>query len=117
MVVQFFTDFKENKTNSKIQLKFLDGPKTDQVFSFPDSKGTVKIGRMSDCEIRFDDTALSRNQCCIQFIEGQWILKDGTGSKLSTNGTWLFADELFKIFDNMVFKAGQILFQANLLSH
>lgn len=42
----------------------------------------------------------------IQEVNGSWILKDGTGDKLSTNGTWLFVDELFKVFDGMVFKAG-----------
>lgn len=31
----------------------------------------------------------------IQFIDGNWVLKDGDGTKLSTNGTWLFVDELF----------------------
>jgi len=30
MVVQFFTDYREDKPNSKMQIKFLDGPKTDQ---------------------------------------------------------------------------------------
>lgn len=40
------------------------------------------------------------------------MLNDGDGEKLSTNGTWLFVDELFKIYDNMIFKAGQTLFKA-----
>jgi hypothetical protein len=35
----------------------------------------------------------------ITYIDGNWILKDGDGTKLSTNGTWLFVDELFKIYD------------------
>jgi len=39
-------------------------------------------------------------------VDGSWILKDGNGEKLSTNGTWLFVDELFKIYDGMTFKAG-----------
>jgi hypothetical protein len=42
----------------------------------------------------------------IIFEDGNWILKDGDGAKLSTNGTWLFVDELFKIYDQMIFKAG-----------
>ena len=42
----------------------------------------------------------------IQFADGNWILKDGDGIKLSTNGTWLFVDELFRIYDQMIFKAG-----------
>jgi len=35
----------------------------------------------------------------IIFEDGNWVLKDGDGGKLSTNGTWLFVDELFKIYD------------------
>ena len=39
----------------RIQLKFIDGPKTDQSFVFSaDQK--VHIGRMPSCDIRFDDT-------------------------------------------------------------
>ena len=51
----------------------------------------------------------------IVFYEGNWILKDGDGTKASTNGTWLFADELFKIYDNMIFKAGLTLFKTTLI--
>ncbi len=69
---------------------------------------------MSDCDVRFDDHGLSRCQCLITFVNGCWILKDGNGESLSTNGTWLFVDELFKIYDGMTFKAGQILFQTHL---
>lgn len=42
----------------------------------------------------------------ITYVDGSWVLKDGDGAKLSTNGTWLFVDELFQIYDKMVFKAG-----------
>jgi hypothetical protein len=40
--------------------------------------------------------------------EGIWILKDGDpeNNKKSTNGTWLFVDELFPMCDGLVFKAG-----------
>ncbi len=59
------------RPNGKIQLKFLDGPKTDQTLyfvhvtssTFHANDGVVKIGRMSDCEVRFDDNSLSRYQC------------------------------------------------------
>jgi len=40
-------------------LKFIDGPKLDQVFTFsPNEK--VLIGRMPTCSIKFDDNQLSR---------------------------------------------------------
>jgi hypothetical protein len=45
---------------------------------------------------------------------GVWLLKDGDDDKNSTNGTWLFVDELFPISDQMIFKAGQTLFRANI---
>ena len=80
-------------------MKFLDGPKTDQSFTFSQASGIIRIGRMSSCDIKFDDNSLSRQQCCIQFSDGYWFLKDGDGNKLSTNGTWLFVDELFKVYD------------------
>jgi len=41
----------------------------------------------------------------IQYLDGNWVLKDGDGAKLSTNGTWLFVDELFKIYDQMIFRS------------
>jgi hypothetical protein len=72
---------------------------------------------MTHCDIKFDDNSLSRLQCSINFEGGNWIIKDGDGAKFSTNGTWLFVDELFKMYDQMIFKAGQTLFRANLIPH
>jgi len=84
------------------------------VFTFKrDEK--ILIGRMPSCSIKFDDNQLSRLQCTIECVDGNWILKDGDGMKSSTNGTWLFVDELFKIYDGMVFKAGQTLFRTRKL--
>ena len=44
----------------------------------------------------------------IQPGQGVWVLRDGDpdNGKKSTNGTWLFVDELFPISDGLVFKAG-----------
>ena len=48
--------------------------------------------------------------------KGIWVLRDGDpdNGKKSTNGTWLFVDELFPISDELVFKAGHTLFQSSL---
>ena len=45
---------------------------------------------------------------------GIWVLRDGdpANGKKSTNGTWLFVDELFPICDGLVFKAGQTMFES-----
>lgn len=103
-------------SKNRIQLKFIDGPKTDLAFDFGPEEH-VLIGRMPTCQIKFDDNQLSRLQCSIYHDSsvGGWIVCDGDGDKMSTNGTWLFVDELHEITDNMVFKTGQILFQAQLV--
>lgn len=45
------------------------------------------------------------------------MLCDGDPSKgkKSTNGTWLFVDELFPMGDDLVFKAGQTLMKTSIL--
>lgn len=100
----------------KITLKFIDGPKSDQVFQFQSTESPIRIGRQSDCQIRFDDNSLSRYQCLMTYEAGAgWHLQDGDGRKNSTNGTWLFADFAFEVFNHMVFKAGQSLFEVSVL--
>lgn len=70
MVVQFSSDIidpSNQEVVQKITLKFLDGPKIDKEFSFTEYQKTIKIGRMSSCQIKFDDNALSRLQCQIKY--------------------------------------------------
>lgn len=57
----------------------------------------------------------SRVQCRIDYIDDKFILRDGNGQKPSTNGTWLFAAEDEKIYDQMIFKAGKSLFKIEFL--
>ena len=47
----------------------------------------------------------------IESSNDNWVLSDGNGDKASTNGTWLFVDDAFMVHNQMVFKAGQTLFQ------
>ena len=143
MVVQFSGDIdpQTQKVIQKVTFKFLDGPKIDKSFTFNENNEIIKIGRMSQCQIKFDDNSLSRLQCQIEYRvydpnadyeyynavnldgmpiqagQGIWVLKDGdpANGKKSTNGTWLFVDELFPICDTLVFKAGQTLFQSKIL--
>lgn len=49
--------------------------------------------------LNFDEMIIKIYTYSITFVDGNWMLKDGDGTKLSTNGTWLFVDELFKIYD------------------
>ena len=59
---------------------------------------------------------MSRVQCRIDYIDDKWILKDGDGTKQSTNGTWLFAGDEERIptgdEKGIMFKAGATLFRA-----
>lgn len=82
----------------------------DEYRVFKQDDAPITIGRSHECSIAFKEGNLSRVQCRIDFIDDKWIIKDGTGQKPSTNGTWLFAGEEEKIYDKMIFKAGQSLF-------
>lgn len=101
--------------DKKIVIKFLEGPKINEEFTFQPSDDIILVGRMADCRIRFDDSNLSRYQCNISFhpLKG-WILKDGIGDKKSTNGTWLYVEEEFEVYQKLIFKAGKTLFEATL---
>jgi len=44
------------------------------------------------------------------------MICDGDGTKTSTNGTWLFVENPTKIYDGMIFKAGQLLFKARIVN-
>lgn len=82
------------------------------MFTYQPGDKPVTIGRMADCNVRFDDNSLSRYQCTLSHVPGKgWMASDGDGKRASTNGTWLFVDDMFEVFNNMVFKAGQTLFQ------
>ena len=108
-----------NLENNLLTLRFIEGPKVDhksyfsfRTFSPEDSP--IKIGRMNDCDIRFDDNSLSRYHCFMCYNDC-WMLYDGDGKKLSTNGTWLFVEQFFDIYDSMVFKVGESLFKAKMV--
>lgn len=59
MVVQIQNEYTD-RLHSKIHLKFLDGPKTDQTFTFSDTCNMIRIGRMTNCDVKFEDNSLSR---------------------------------------------------------
>lgn len=74
------------------------------------------IGRTEQCQVRFNDTSLSRLQCRIDFIDDKWFIRDGDGDKkASTNGTWLFAEEEIRLESDSVIKAGLSLFKVMLI--
>jgi len=44
--------------------------------------------------------------------ENSWILYDGAGQpdKRSTNGTWVYVDDNFRLYDSVVFRGCNYLF-------
>lgn len=59
---------------------------------------------------------LSKFQSQIYFEQGKWLMEDGFKGKRSLNGTWLYLNEDFQIYEGMTFKANQTLFQASILN-
>lgn len=106
-----------NETNEgpTLVLKFVEGLKINEVYTFKPLDKIAKVGRMSDCEIKFDGTNLSRYQCTLEYKEDKgWVVSDGFNGKPSTNGTWLFVQDFFEITQDEIVKIGQTLFKITL---
>ena len=73
------------------------------------------VGRGVKCNLEIKDEGLSRVQCRIDFINDIWSIRDGDGEKGSTNGTWLFADRMTLLKEGVIVKAGQAVFQVNMI--
>ncbi|OMJ66943.1 hypothetical protein SteCoe_36043 [Stentor coeruleus] len=102
-----------NIENNLLTIRFVEGPKADHKSTYSPEDSPIKIGRFNDCDIRFEDTSLSRNHCYMYYADA-WMIMDGDGKKLSTNGTWLFVEQFFEFYDGLVFKAGESLFKAKI---
>lgn len=107
-----------------MRLKLFGGPSTGEVFYFrpddePDKEPqSIKIGRSNQCQVVIEDAVLSKLQCYIYFCYARecWILEDGApGGKRSLNGTWLYLNEDYEMYDGMTFKVNQVLFQASIV--
>ena len=79
----------------------------------------ITIGRSQKCNIVIEDMMLSKMQSYIEYNarEECFYLNDGDGEKESTNGTWVFILNPFKITNNFLFKAEHTLFVANLINN
>ena len=72
---------------------------------FFDKKHTqmITIGRDSKCTYSFkNDKSYSRIQTTITYENGKWVIRDGSGVRESTNGTWVFGLHSFVIKNNMI---------------
>ena len=79
----------------------------------------ITIGRNEKCDIVLDDAMLSKVHSCIEYDpkDKLFYLHDGDKNRESTNGTWAFILNSFKITDNFLFKAERTLFMATLTNN
>ena len=71
------------------------------------SKKEVTIGRNKDCDFSFpSNKSFSRVQTTFEFDEEnqEWVIIDGSRTKSSTNGTWVFCTHSFPVKDKMIFE-------------
>ena len=65
----------------------------------------MTIGRGADCNFSFEkDKSFSRIQTSFLYDENtkEWTIIDGSKTKSSTNGTWVFGTHSFEIKDQMI---------------
>ena len=70
----------------------------------PSSKKEVTIGRNKECDFAFpNNKSFSRTQTTFEYDEEnqEWIIIDGSRTKSSTNGTWVFCTHSYLIKDKM----------------
>ena len=80
------------------------------------SKKEVTIGRNKDCDFSFpNNKSFSRTQTTFEYDEEnqEWIIIDGSRTKSSTNGTWVFCSHSFPIKDKMLFEVLNYRVQIN----
>ncbi len=84
---------------------------------FPPMNKNIIIGRYSLADIHLNDKLISKIHCVVNYTEKDgWTIFDGHEDKPSTNGTWLYLSENVEIYDKMIFKSNQIIFQSFLNS-
>jgi len=103
----------------KLKLKIFGGPSAGEIYYYrTDPTGRpIVIGRTPECDIRINDKLLSKSQASITFStdDSSWVLSDGCNNKPSTNGTWLYLNENFKMHSGMIFKANQTIFNVDFI--
>ena len=104
MIFQINITDDKNLEITNLSCKDNNGAIMKEVFKYNETT-EVSIGRDSKCTIAFPkDKSFSRIQTTFLFDEKekQWRVIDGSRSKSSTNGTWIFGTHSFPIKDQMI---------------
>ncbi|OMJ89731.1 hypothetical protein SteCoe_8096 [Stentor coeruleus] len=108
--------YKNNEdTFPKLRLKIFRTGALTEVYSFHAQEFymcRILIGRSKKCNVVIDDGMISKIHANVVFNnQKKWIIEDGTGDECSLNGMWVFANQDFRIVENMEFKACESFFR------
>lgn len=116
---------EDDGPHEQLKLKIFGGANNGDVYEYHVSQmengdKIITMGRTPECDIKINDKLLSKAQCYIKMVFLQdgsyrWVLFDGVNGKPSTNGTWLYINEDMHMYDGMVFKANQTIFNASMV--
>ncbi len=111
------TGDEDAQRGARLKLKIFGGPTSGEIFYFKNEGQEILVGRTPNCDVRIEDKLLSKTQCHIRCVEDdQWIVVDGYNGKPSTNGTWIYLNEDYEIYDGISLKANQTIFSGHLIS-
>ncbi len=99
----------ENKANSILKKECFD-PKEIQL---------VTVGRDKSATIFLKDKGFSKIHTSFLWnrVKKFWELKDGNEEKPSTNGTWIYAESSYEIFDDTLIEVGSSKLKINLFEN
>ena len=111
-----FLAFSQNAhENSVLNIKIMGEERGNTSVEASEGK-KVFIGRGITCDVRLDDNLLSKLHATIFYNSNGWNLVDGDMVKHSTNGTWLYLSDNFEMYNSMIFKSNQTVFQVTSIS-
>lgn len=93
-------------TNNSIKIDLINGNEEvkSKIYN-KDYSNVIKIGRNKDNDFYINNPSLSRIHTSILYKKdiNSWILIDGTDKKKSTNGNWVYLDDIWEITDKDLF--------------
>lgn len=93
-------------TNNSIKIDLINGNEDvkSKIYN-KEYSNIIKIGRNKDNDFYINNSSLSRVHTSILYKKeiNSWILIDGTEKRKSTNGNWVYLDDIWEITDKDLF--------------
>jgi hypothetical protein len=93
----------------KLRLKVIGGNNFSEIFYFRAKEfylSSIVIGRNKKCQVCVEDSTISKQHASIFFsINKKWVIIDGTATRNSLNGSWLFASKDLELETDTEIKA------------